>query len=162
MFQKLLNFLFLNILITQLSYLFVLSMKIGKHSGFTFSLCWKSGSHLVKQSNDVSVRIYTSITMSESQSHSPFHIDLSVNYLMSIHSVKAAIMYHHLKSEEELLNRQKQNFCHYFCFRRPCDSPAFQLLLSRARHCGSKPHMDVEAPSFWTLFVRKHVHTPIR
>lgn len=48
-------------------------------------------------------------------------------YLMSIHSGKAVIMHHHLKSEEELLNRQKQDFVTAFvledCVPASCFSP---------------------------------------
>lgn len=47
-------------------------------------------------------------------------------YSMSIHSGKAVIMHHHLKSEEELLNRQKQDFVTAFVLEDCVTSPAFQ------------------------------------
>ena len=162
MFQKLLNLQFLNILIIQLSSPFVLSMKIGKQSGFKFSLCWKSGWHLVKQNNDVSVRIYTSVTISYSQSHSPFHIDLSVNLLDVNTFGKSCNYVPSFEIRRTAFEQAEAGFCHCFCFRRPCDSPASQLLLSR-----SKPHVVQVKTSrghgslflLDSLVCQKHVHT---
>lgn len=52
---------------------------------------------------------------------------------MSVHSVKAAVMYHHLKSDDQLLNGQKQDFgCCFEMSRVSAISvQALQITISR-------------------------------